>query len=84
MQQPLLLSPSVEPSYVKKKSLLTSLVKLILKVVMCVVFISWVGIAFLLPGEFSTPIINILFNATGGTIFGFTGLQFYFILFLHV
>ncbi|PON78701.1 Cytochrome b245, heavy chain [Trema orientale] len=73
VQQPLLLSPSVEPSYVKKTYLLTSLVKLILKVVMWVVFISWVAIAFLLPGEFSNQIITLLFKATGGTIFGFTG-----------
>ncbi|XP_062095674.1 ferric reduction oxidase 6-like [Humulus lupulus] len=73
-QQPLLLPPSVGPSYVKRKtSLFTSLAKFILKVVMWVAFISWVGIAFLLPGEFSTHIVTVLFNATGGTVFGFTG-----------
>ncbi|PON38498.1 hypothetical protein PanWU01x14_312280 [Parasponia andersonii] len=69
VQQPLLLSPSIEPTNDKK----TSLTKSMLKVVMWVVFLSWVAIPFMFLGESSSQIITALVHAAGGTTLGITG-----------
>ncbi|GMN59479.1 hypothetical protein TIFTF001_028563 [Ficus carica] len=76
VHQPLLLSPTPETGYVKNASFSVSLAKLVLRVVMWVVFILWVAITFLLPAEFTSNYVNILFEATGGSVFGITGSLF--------
>lgn len=75
VRQPLLLSPTPETGYVKNASFSVSLAKLVLRVVMWMVFILWVAITFLLPAEFTSNYVEILFEATGGSVFGITGLH---------
>lgn len=75
VHKPLLLSPSAEPESVKQASFAASLAKLILRVVIWVIFIVWVAITFLFPAEFTSKFVRKLLEATGGTVFGITGLR---------
>lgn len=73
MHKPLLLS---DVAYVKNSSFLTSSVKWTLKIFMWVIFIAWVGLIFLYPGEIGNQLSEKLINATRGTVFGVTGSLF--------
>ncbi|OMP08093.1 putative ferric-chelate reductase [Corchorus olitorius] len=79
VKKPLLLSDhGVEPDdYVINKScFLKSTLKWTLKIVMWVIFIAWVGLIFLYPGELGTELVNKIRHATEGTIFGISGSLF--------
>ncbi|XP_017984947.1 PREDICTED: ferric reduction oxidase 7, chloroplastic [Theobroma cacao] len=76
LNKPLLLSDGVEPDYVKKSSFLVSSVKWTLKIVMWVIFIAWVGLIFLYPGEIGNQLAEKIINATRGSVFGITGSLF--------
>ncbi|XP_022765290.1 ferric reduction oxidase 7, chloroplastic-like [Durio zibethinus] len=77
LNRPFLLSDEVEPDYLKKKSsFLKSSVKLTLKIVMWVIFIAWVGLVFLYPGEIGNQLVEKIINVTNGSVFGLAGSLF--------
>ncbi|XVF83362.1 hypothetical protein PTKIN_Ptkin16aG0480100 [Pterospermum kingtungense] len=76
LNKPLLLSDEVEPDYVKNSYFLVSSVKWALKIVMWVIFIAWVGLIFLYPGEIGSYLVEKINNATSGSVFGITGSLF--------
>lgn len=75
VHQPLLSSQYVEPGYVKKKPLLLSLAKWMLRTVMWVVFISWVAFIFLYPTKSVSELFRKVIGVTNETVFGTTGLH---------
>ncbi|KAK8496743.1 hypothetical protein V6N13_096932 [Hibiscus sabdariffa] len=76
LKKPLLLSDEVEPGYVKTPSLLKSSLKWGLKLVMWVVFIAWVGLIFLYPGEIGKEYVDKIIQATRGSVFDLSGSLF--------
>lgn len=76
LKNPLLFSDEVEPGYVKNSSFLKSSVKWGLKIVMWVIFIAWVGVIFLYPGEIGSQLVEKIINATNGSVFGTSGSLF--------
>ncbi|KAG4181148.1 hypothetical protein ERO13_A10G208200v2 [Gossypium hirsutum] len=76
LKNPLLFSDEVEPGYVKHSSFLKSSVKWGLKIVMWVIFIAWVGVIFLYPGEIGSQLVEKIINATNGSVFGTSGSLF--------
>ncbi|OMP08092.1 FAD-binding 8 [Corchorus olitorius] len=77
LKKPLLLNDyGVEPDHVNKSCFLKSTVKWTLKIVMWVIFIAWVGLIFLYPGEFGFNLAKKIKNVTNNTIFGKTGSNF--------
>lgn len=73
MNKPLLLSDEVESDYVKNPSFLVSSLKWGLKIVTWLIFIAWVGLIFLFPGEIGNDLVEKIINATKGSVFGLTG-----------
>ncbi|KAK8987158.1 hypothetical protein V6N11_055470 [Hibiscus sabdariffa] len=76
LKKPLLLSDEVEPGYVKNPSLLKSSLKWGLKLVMWVIFIAWVGLIFLYPGEIGKEFVDKIIQATRGSVFDLSGSLF--------
>ncbi|XP_050224586.1 ferric reduction oxidase 7, chloroplastic-like [Mercurialis annua] len=62
--------------YVKKRDVFVLLVKWILKIVMWVIFVSWVCLIFLYPTQFGNQLLENLIGATEGTPFGLSGSLF--------
>ncbi|XP_004230384.1 ferric reduction oxidase 6 [Solanum lycopersicum] len=80
-QEPLLLKKENEFDSLRKTPFLISSTKLILKVLMWVIFISWAAFIFLLPTKFTNEIFGTIVGATKGSIFrtaGSTSLLFSF------
>ncbi|XVE99412.1 hypothetical protein REPUB_Repub03eG0195900 [Reevesia pubescens] len=77
LNKPLLLSDDVEYDYVKNKSsFLISSLKWILKIAIWVIFIAWVALIFLYPGEIGNQLVEKIINATQESIFGISGSLF--------
>ncbi|XVE75299.1 hypothetical protein DITRI_Ditri12bG0083500 [Diplodiscus trichospermus] len=76
LNKPLLLGEEVELDDIKKSSFLASSVKWTLKIVIWVIFIAWVGLVFLYPGEIGNQLVEKIINATKGSVFGITGSLF--------
>ncbi|TMW94481.1 hypothetical protein EJD97_010207 [Solanum chilense] len=80
-QEPLLLKKENEFDSLRKTPFLVSSTKLILKVVMWVIFITWAAFIFLLPTKFTNEIFGTIVGATKGSLFrtaGSTSLVFSF------
>uniref|UniRef100_A0A5B7AER1 ferric-chelate reductase (NADH) n=1 Tax=Davidia involucrata TaxID=16924 RepID=A0A5B7AER1_DAVIN len=71
--RPLLLSKGSSLGDFKKRPLLVSSAKWILKVTMWVIFIAWATLIFLLPSESMNKSYQKLIQATHGTVLGITG-----------
>ncbi|KAE8717976.1 Ferric reduction oxidase 6 [Hibiscus syriacus] len=76
LKNPLLLNDEVEAGFVKTPSLLKSSLKWGLKVGMWVVFIAWVALIFMYPGEFGKQLVDRIIHATRGSVFGISGSLF--------
>ncbi|XP_078434582.1 ferric reduction oxidase 7, chloroplastic-like [Wolffia australiana] len=74
--QPLLSSSGEDQSRFKSSNFAVFLARWGLKLLMWVIFLAWVGIMFILPGEL-TAILPI-FTAMKGTVFGLAGSVFLF------
>lgn len=72
-QEPLLLKKENEFDSLRKTPFLISSTKLILKVLMWVIFISWAAFIFLLPTKFTNEIFGTIVGATKGSIFRTAG-----------
>ncbi|GMI80640.1 ferric reduction oxidase 7, FERRIC REDUCTION OXIDASE 7 [Hibiscus trionum] len=73
LKNPLLLNDEAD---VKTPSLLKSSLKWGLKLVMWVVFVAWVVLIFLYPGEFGTQLVDQVIGATRDSVFGISGSLF--------
>ncbi|XVF75462.1 hypothetical protein PTKIN_Ptkin13bG0190400 [Pterospermum kingtungense] len=76
LNKPLLLSDEAEPGFVKNPSFLLSSLKWSLKIVTWVIFIAWVGLIFLFPGEIGNQLVEKIIKATKGSVFGIPGSLF--------
>ncbi|CAK7335898.1 unnamed protein product [Dovyalis caffra] len=72
VQEPLLSSQIS----VKKTSLFVSSVKWILKILIWVIFVAWIGVIFLFPSQFGNELLGKYIHATDGNPFGITGSLF--------
>lgn len=71
--EPLLLNGGAEHGSSKKTALSVCLVKWVLKILMWVLFVSWVVVIFLYPSEFMQGLSRKWILATQGTLFGVSG-----------
>uniref|UniRef100_A0A1D1YKS8 ferric-chelate reductase (NADH) n=1 Tax=Anthurium amnicola TaxID=1678845 RepID=A0A1D1YKS8_9ARAE len=71
--EPLLSKRTEEPGCFMRSHLPVSLGKWVLKILMWVIFIAWVGMIFLYPSDFGNSWFWKLVGATQGSIFGITG-----------
>ncbi|KAJ8647365.1 hypothetical protein MRB53_000388 [Persea americana] len=71
--EPLLLIGGAEHGSSKKTALSVCLVKWVLKILMWVLFVSWVVVIFLYPSEFMQGLFRKWILATQGTLFGVSG-----------
>ncbi|KAA8545351.1 hypothetical protein F0562_020135 [Nyssa sinensis] len=71
--EPLLLSKGNSLGDVKKRPLLVSSAKWILRITMWVIFIAWATLIFLLPSESVHNLYQKFIRATDGTLFGIRG-----------
>ncbi|XP_010521417.1 PREDICTED: ferric reduction oxidase 7, chloroplastic-like [Tarenaya hassleriana] len=70
------LIPSSGDEFPKESSVLVSSVKWVLKVVMWVIFLSWVVLILLYPGESCAHLVRKWSNSMSGSLFGITGSMF--------
>ncbi|GAB4848590.1 hypothetical protein Ancab_003297 [Ancistrocladus abbreviatus] len=76
VNEPLLSSENSSQYYGKKKPFFISIAKWVLKTVMWVLFIIWVGIMFLYPTDIMSNLFEKWIQTTDGTIYGITGSLF--------
>ncbi|GLU06082.1 hypothetical protein SLE2022_231450 [Rubroshorea leprosula] len=74
--EPLILTDGLDLAYVNKPSLFVSFAKYTLKIVMWFLFLAWVLLIYLYPGELGNQLVGKLIQATDGTVFGITGSLF--------
>lgn len=73
---PLLSNRAEEHGNLKRPHLSLCLGRWVLKGLMWIIFITWVGIIFFFPSDFMQSWFEKLVGATQGTIFGITGVGF--------
>ncbi|KAK8662325.1 hypothetical protein V6N13_091906 [Hibiscus sabdariffa] len=77
LKNPLLLNDEAEPGgHVKTPSLLKSSLKWGLKLGMWAIFIAWVALVFLYPGETGKQMVDQIIGATRDSVFGISGSLF--------